>query len=479
MRIRRILEIILSALVGGCVAFIVFLFLMNNKNSTSTISSKTKEISSSNKSSSMLDLSDAAEFSVKTVVHVETIYNRNTDSTKDLYDFLFGFSKRKRAAQPSMSSGSGVIVTSDGYIVTNNHVIEGASEILVTLYDKRNFEAELVGQDPVSDLALLKIKSEKLPVLKFGDSDKLKLGEWVLAVGNPFNLTSTVTAGIISAKARDIGLSRKNKMSIESFLQTDAAVNPGNSGGALVNSHGQLVGINTAIESKTGSYTGYSFAIPSSIVKKVVGDLIKYKKVQRAFIGISIVGVDSQIAHEKSLNEIKGVYILSVAKSGAAELAGLEEGDIVLAINSKAVNSNPQFLEQISTYNPGDKVEFTILRGKESKHIDVLLRNKDGEEKLIFNEDAILLGAKLKPITKQEQNMLKIKTGLKVLDLSEGKFKEIGIQKGFIIYKINNTIIKNIGDIKKIIEKDRGEGIFISGVYPNGKVKYYAFSMIN
>jgi len=306
-----------------------------------------------------MDFTAAAESSVNAVVHVKTTAFRQME-VNPLYEFFFGITPESQS-RPVMGFGSGVIISEDGYIVTNNHVIEGSDEVQVTMNDRREFKAELIGVDPTTDLALLKIDEKGLPKIKYGDSDNLQLGEWVLAVGNPYNLTSTVTAGIVSAKARNINILR-NSFSIESFIQTDAAVNPGNSGGALVNTLGQLVGINTAIASRTGNYTGYSFAIPVSIVQKVVGDLMEFGEVQRALLGVTITNVTSELAKEEKLDDTKGVYVSGLSENGAAMDAGIKPGDVITSINGIKVNTVSELQEQISKYRPKDKVDVLLKR---------------------------------------------------------------------------------------------------------------------
>ena len=305
----------------------------------------------------------AAEAAVHGVVHVKTKAYRE-GSGNPFYDFFFGY-RDDGEPEPVLGYGSGVILTSDGYIVTNNHVIEGSEEVEVILNDKRSFDAEIIGTDPNTDLAVLKIRENNLPILRFGDSDALRLGEWVLAVGNPYNLTSTVTAGIVSAKARNINILRGEglSLSIESFIQTDAAVNPGNSGGALVNTNGDLVGINAAIASRTGAFTGYSFAIPVSIVKKVVEDIIEYGAVQRAVLGVIITELDAEAARKNNIDNITGVLVTGLRQNGAAIDAGIKVNDVITAVNGVPVNSPSELQEQVSRYRPNDKIGVTINRG--------------------------------------------------------------------------------------------------------------------
>jgi Do/DeqQ family serine protease len=330
----------------------------------------------------VFDFTEAAERSIHAVVHVTSKYNlENDDYYKNpIYNWLFSEAYRRS----SVSFGSGVIISEDGYIVTNYHVVEKSDEIQVVLNDKRTFTAELVGTDPSTDIALLKLESTNLPYISFGNSDILKVGEWVLAVGNPFNLTSTVTAGIVSAKARNINILRdQSNYPIESYIQTDAAVNKGNSGGALVDLKGELVGINSAIISPSGSYSGYSFAIPINLVKKVVADIIKYGEVQRAVLGVEIRDVNSNDLENFNLDKIEGILIIGVSKDGAAKDAGIKEGDVILKINNIKVNSTAELTEQIGKYRPGEKVYVTIKRDNKRKQFNVLLRNMHGNTKIV------------------------------------------------------------------------------------------------
>ena len=381
-------------------------------------------------------------------------------------------------------SGSGVVVSNDGYIVTNNHVVEQAGKIEVTLSDRHTYTAKVIGKDPETDLALLKIDATNLPFMDYGNSDETQVGQWVLAVGNPYNLTSTVTAGIISAKGRNIDIlpnnPSKNLYPIESYIQTDAAVNPGNSGGALVNTEGQLVGINSAIASATGSYTGYSFAIPVNLVRKVVADLLQYGTVQRAFLGVSIRTVDEDIAKTAGLNTTNGIYVDGVTEHGAAEAAGLKEGDVIIKVGDQGVNDVPGLEEQIARMRPGDKVNITINRNNKEMEIPVLLRNLDGNTNKVGavekEEPAVsnVLGASFSTASKEELSKLGIENGVKVVQLDNGKLRSIGIQKGFIITKIDHQRVATAGDLEHILKNKTG-GILVEGVYPDGSRAYYAF----
>jgi len=478
MKTKLFLGRVLTAIVGGVVAVLLFILFANHDKNIVTVS-EPNTVHLANHSASggnVVDLTDAAAISVKSVVHVKTLYSNEEYQSNPFYDFLFGNAEKNYQKAPSLGSGSGVIISSDGYIITNNHVVRGSKLINIVLYDKRSYEAKLIGQDPYTDLALLKINEKDLPYLELGNSDELKLGEWVLAVGNPFNLTSTVTAGIISAKARTLGLSG-NKMSIESFLQTDAAVNPGNSGGALVDTKGRLVGINTAIESRTGSYTGYSFAIPATIVKKTIEDLKDFGEVQRAFLGVSIRTVDANLADKIGVKRIEGVYVAGINKDGAADRSGIKVGDIILDVHGKVVNSSSELQEQVSKFHPGDHVTIIIKRDGKKKQIDLVLRNRLGDTRTVKTNDLTVLGADFEPISTQEKYQLQINRGVKVKNLRSGKLKDENIKEGYIIYKINDKPIYKTEDIQNALREVKDGGVFISGIYPDGNVKYYAFSL--
>jgi len=376
-------------------------------------------------------------------------------------------------------SGSGVIIAANGYIVTNNHVIDKASKIEVVLDDKRKFEAELVGADPNTDLAVLKVKADNLPFVKYGNSDDVKVGQWVLAVGNPFNLNSTVTAGIISAKGRNIGiLNRKDNMGLESFIQTDAVVNPGNSGGALVNLNGDLIGINSAIASHTGSYEGYSFAIPSSLASKVVDDLLKYKVVQRALLGVQIQEVDAKLASEKKLNTLNGVYVQGLTTGSAAAQAGLKKDDIITQINGVAVNTSSQLQEQVARFRPGDKIKVSYLRGGTTGLAEAVLRNATGTTGIV-REDAIAAaityeGATIAAVPPRDLAKLGLEGGAKISGIKGSNFRETGMADGFIITRIDKNQVTKPADVRNYLEQSRqNSGALVEGVYPDGRKAYY------
>ncbi|GAB3234303.1 trypsin-like peptidase domain-containing protein [Hymenobacter seoulensis] len=433
-----------------------------------------------------LNFTAAAASVTPAVVHVMTEYapkaSQNDMSRMD--PFLRQFfgedmdQYQGRRQGPQQGSGSGVIIAANGYIVTNNHVIDKADKIEVVMDDKRKFAAELVGTDPTTDLALLKVKADNLPFIRYGNSDNVKVGEWVLAVGNPFNLNSTVTAGIISAKGRNINiLRREDGMGVESFLQTDAVVNPGNSGGALVNLNGDLIGINSAIASQTGSFVGYSFAVPSSIVSKVIDDLLKYKVVQRALLGVQIREVDAQLASEKKLSSLNGVYVMGAGKNSSAADAGLQEGDIITEINGVKVNTSSQLQEQVARFRPGDKIKVTYLRDSKERTATATLRNSTGTTDIIREEVASTLkyeGATLVPVTRQEQNKLGIEGGAKINGIKGSNFRETGIADGFIITRIDKNRVTKPQDVQRYLEAAKAtDGALVEGVYPDGRKAYY------
>ena len=432
----------------------------------------------------------AAEMTVPAVVHITTTYvaqNQNQIFGQDpFYNLFFGTpAPQQRQPEAPMATGSGVIVSSDGYIVTNNHVIENAEKIEVTLNDKRSYIATLVGRDPNTDLALLKIKEQGLPSISYANSDDLKVGEWVLAVGNPFNLNSTVTAGIVSAKGRNLDVLASNPQNgvypIESYIQTDAAINPGNSGGALVNTAGQLVGINAAIKSNTGSYAGYSFAIPVNIVKKVSADLLEFGEVQRAFLGISIRDLDAKLAEEKHIKTIKGVYVNTVTGGGAGESAGLRDGDVIVKIANQDVNNVPELQEQVGKFRPGDKIMVSVQRNGEIKDIEVTLKNRKGNTEVLKKEKSEtvvnILGANFQEVSADEMRRLNIQNGLKITHLNNGKLRSAGIREGFVITRIDKKDISSMDDLKEALENKEG-GVLIEGIYANSGLRaYYGFGL--
>lgn len=428
---------------------------------------------------------DASESSINSVVHVTTKVVQ-TSFQRDLFqEFFYGpGAGGKEFKQYGSGSGSGVIVSSEGYIVTNNHVIENASEIEVILNDNSKYSAKLVGADPSTDIAVLKIDGSGFLPIPLGNSDDLHIGEWVLAVGNPFNLTSTVTAGIVSAKARNINLlsdrTQQNIVPIESFIQTDAAVNPGNSGGALVNTKGELVGINTAIASQTGSYSGYSFAVPVNLVQKVMRDLIDYGIVQRGYLGVQIADINQELKESNKLPNTKGVFVSKVMEDGSAQNAGMKDGDVILKIGSREVNSVAELQEEIGKRRPGDKVILTIrTKNGDEEMKELVLRNKEGETKLVSKEEIsknYSLGATFVDLTSKEKKELNVTYGVKITSLTSGKLKSIGLQEGMVITKVNNEPVETV---EQLTNKLNGvnRGVLLEVLSPSGKRDYYGFGL--
>jgi serine protease Do len=433
---------------------------------------------------SNINFVQAADMSIHAVVHVKTTYGSEPTSNNNSYDPFRDFFWGNPNPGPQVATGSGVIISGDGYIVTNNHVIDKGDKVEVTLNDKRTYTADVIGKDPSTDLALLKIKETGLPYLIYGNSDDVKVGEWVLAVGNPFNLTSTVTAGIVSAKGRNINILANNQQDgapspIESFIQTDAAVNPGNSGGALVNTSGQLVGINSAIASNTGSYTGYSFAIPVDIVKKVVNDLLEFGKVQRAFLGVSIHDIDSKFAKDNGIIDMKGIYVNGTTAGSAAEIAGIQKGDIITKVSNIEVNTTSSLLEQVGKFRPGDKINITLKRDGKEMEMPVELKNQEGNTKLVNKEPEVntsALGATFESVDPSEMKKLGINNGLRITSLDGGKLRSAGIKEGFIIMSIDKKKITTREDLQSALNNKQG-GVLIEGIYPNGVRAYYAFGL--
>ena len=427
-----------------------------------------------------VDFTAAAEHSVNAVVHVTT---ETTVNLRDPFADFFWGSRAPTQQQQRQGAGSGVIISPDGYIVTNNHVIEGADRIAVHMNDRRNFEARVVGRDPSTDIAVLKIDADDLTTLSYGNSDDVRVGEWVLAVGNPMNLTSTVTAGIVSAKARNINLLQydpsRDIFPLESFIQTDAAVNPGNSGGALVNASGELIGINSAIASTTGSYSGYSFAIPVNIVKKVTNDLVEFGAVQRAYLGVSIRDLDQKLADELDMDRPRGVYVNGITEGGAAKNAGLEAGDVILKVGSIPVNNVTQLQEQVGKFKPGDRVPVTVLHGDRESVLELTLRGKEGSTVATAKERSERLeslGAELRAASVEELKALRLKQGVKVTGIHGGKFRSSGIREGFIITRIDEEPVSSPEDVERILAAKRG-GVLVEGSYPNGMRAYYGLGL--
>ena len=439
-----------------------------------------------------VDLTYAAEKSLPAVVHIKYVQNSKVQTVEvpsspfdDFFGDFFGFGqgnggKRKQQIQTpkKQATGSGVIISSDGYIVTNNHVVNGADELTVTLNDNREFSARIIGTDPSTDLALIKVNGKDLPTLPIGDSDKLKVGEWVIAVGNPFGLNNTVTAGIVSAKARSLGAN-----GLESFIQTDAAINQGNSGGALVNTEGQLVGINAMLYSPTGSYSGYGFAIPTTIMNKVVDDLKKYGSVQRALLGIQGGDVLNYINDQKEkgkdvdLGTNEGVYVAKVQDDGAGASAGLKEGDVIVAVDGKNVTKMAELQEVMASKRPGDKLSITYMRDKKKTAKTVTLKNEQGTTAVVKPADLDVLGGNFREITNEQKKQLNINYGLEVMKVNKGALQNANISRGFIIQRINDESVKTIDDLQKIVKAastSKDPVLYIQGIYPTGKKGYFA-----
>ena len=411
-----------------------------------------------------------------------------SDPFSDFFSDPFGFfgnpqgngGKQKRSVRTpkQQGSGSGVIISTDGYIVTNNHVVADADELTVTLNDNKEYSARIIGTDKASDLALIKIDGKNLPAITIANSDDIKVGEWVLAVGNPFNLTNTVTAGIVSAKARSL-----YQNGVESFIQTDAAINPGNSGGALVNTRGELIGINAMLYSQTGSFSGYGFAIPTSIMNKVVADLKQYGTVQRALIGIQGQDVKNYVDAKKDKGEdvdlgtMEGIYVAKVSEESAAEEAGMKEGDVITAIDGKPVGKMAELQEVLAKKRPGDKVSVTYLRDKKKATKTLTLKNEKGNTQVVKKADLDVLGGNFRAITDAQKEQMNIGYGLEVLKVNAGKLKNAGITKGFIIQRVNDSAVKTIEDLQNAVKEastSKDPVLYIQGVYPTGKKAYFA-----
>ncbi len=474
MKARNFLTSLSIAIIGGLIAVFAYSkFVPREQRIVKTIVEQPVGFASlPSGEMSSTGFVDAAKHSVEAVVHVKT------QSTREAYNPImeFFYGDKYQDQQQVMGFGSGVIISDDGYIVTNNHVIDNSNQISVALNDKREFDAKLIGTDPSTDIALLKIEAEDLKFVQWGNSDDVQVGEWVLAVGNPFNVTSTVTAGIVSAKGKNIGIIQ-DQYRIESFIQTDAAVNRGNSGGALVNTKGELIGINTAIISPSGGYAGISFAVPVSIVQKVVKDLVEFGTVQRAILGVNIQEVTDELTKEKGLAKIEGVYISGVSSDGAAKQAGIESGDLILSVNGIKVNSPGELQEQISKYRPNDKVQVLVKRQGKTKQFEVTLRNLHGRtevlEAKVFEP---VLGARFEDLTREEMAELGVKYGVRVAELQAGKLRVEGVREGFVITQINNKPVDSVEKLKSVMSTIKG-GVYVEGIYPNGVVAYYAFGI--
>ena len=441
-----------------------------------------------------VDLTYAAEKALPSVVHIKYVQNskiRTVDVQSDPFSDFFadpfggffgrgngGTQKRQIQTPKKVATGSGVIISVDGYIVTNNHVVDGADELIVTLNDNSEYSARIIGTDKTTDLALIKIDGKNLPAITIINSDDIKVGEWVLAVGNPLGLNNTVTAGIVSAKARSLGAN-----GVESFIQTDAAINSGNSGGALVNTRGELVGINAMLYSQTGSYSGYGFAIPTTIMNKVVDDLKKYGVVQRAMLGVTggnvkdYVDAQKENGKEVDLGTMEGVYIDKVAEDCAAADAGLEKGDVIISADGQKVTRMAELQEIIAKKRPGDKINLTYLRNKKKHNVSVTLKNEQGNVSVVKNADLDALGAVFREVTDAQKSQLNIKYGVEVVKVNNGKLKDAGMGKGYIITHVNDTSIKTLDDLAEIVKSastSKAPVLYIKGIYPTGRKTYYA-----
>ena len=449
-----------------------------------------------------VDLTYAAEKALPSVVYIKSVQNSKvqtieySDPFEDFFSDPFGGffgrgqgqgnnGKRQRQVQTPKraAAGSGVIISADGYIVTNNHVVDGADELTVSLTDNKEYSARIIGTDKTTDLALIKIDGKNLPAITIANSDNVRVGEWVLAVGNPLGLNNTVTAGIISAKARTLGAN-----GVESFIQTDAAINQGNSGGALVNTRGELVGINAMLYSQTGSNIGYGFAIPTTIMNKVVDDLKQYGNVQRAMIGIEGMDVKNYVDAEKEkdkevdLGTMEGIYVAKVVEDGAAEAAGLKEGDVITAVDGQKVTKFGELQGILAKKRPGDKVTLTYMRNKKSHTATATLKNEQGNTKVVKNADLDVLGGTFRAITDSQKEQLNIGYGLEIVKVAGGKLKDAGVPKGFIIQKVNDQSIKSIENLQDAVKEastSKEPVLYIQGIYPTGKKGYFAVPLQN
>lgn len=475
MKTKQVFVVIIAAIIGGLIAVFTYSALVD-KNHDARVAAMKEPVSLVSLKAgldSSTDFTYAAEKTVNAVVNVRT--ESTIEYQNPFYEFFYG-DRYRGEEQRQTGIGSGVIITADGYIVTNNHVVENSDKVTITLNDKRELDAKVVGTDKSTDLALLKIDADNLHFITFGNSDECKVGEWVLAVGNPFNISSTVTAGIISATGRSMDII-DDEYRIESFIQTDASVNQGNSGGALVNLRGEIIGINTAIITPSGGNVGISFAIPSSIVQKVVKDLIEFGTVQRAVIGVSISEITNDLAKKEGLDVLEGAYVNSVNDNSAAKEAGIEKGDVITKIDNIPIKSPNQLQELVGRHRPGEKITIEVKRKDKTKQFEVTLRNLQGDTGIIkAGAYETILGAKVVNLDDQEKSKLGIKYGVKVTELQDGKLKSEGVKPGFVITQINNQPVYSISDLEKLFRNIKG-GVYVEGIYPNGSVAYYAFGL--
>jgi len=481
MKAKNLLGGLFMAILGAAIALFAYTKINAKPSGTLAKDSSNVELrdadallTSLSMQQGQIDFTFAAEQTVHAVVHVRTKSMVGPQAGNPIWEYFYG----ERYSKPREVSGygSGVIISADGYIITNNHVIEDAENVEVKLNDNRTFTAEIVGRDPTTDIALLKVKGTGLPFVRYGDSDQLRLGEWVLAVGNPFNLTSTVTAGIVSAKGRSLGILDAD-LRIESFIQTDAALNMGNSGGALVNTKGLLVGITSAIVSPSGAYAGNSFAIPVTIVKKVVEDLKQFGEVQRAIIGVNIIEVTQEDAEKYKLSEVKGARITNVIADGSAEAAGLKENDIIIKVDGIAVSTPSELQEPVGKYRPGDKANITYMRNGKEVTVPVTMRNVAGNTSVVTREmggGGLVYGARLESLGSTDKDRYDVDYGVKVTELNDGKFKDLGIKKGYIILSINGKKVKNSTEVRQATDNEN-DLKSIEGIQSNGTIFSFSF----
>jgi serine protease Do len=481
MKVKYLLGGFFMALLGASVALFAYTRIAGKPATVITKDSSGVEVenaraflTSMQMQEGQIDFTYAAEQTVHAVVHVHTKTMMGSQADNPIMEWFYGDRYSSKPREVS-GYGSGVIISADGYIITNNHVIENAESVEVTLNDKRTFTAQIIGRDPGSDIALLKVKGDNLPFIKYGDSDKLRLGEWVLAVGNPFNLTSSVTAGIVSAKGRSLGLN-EGDYRIESFIQTDAALNMGNSGGALVDTKGLLVGITSAIMSPSGAYAGNSFAIPVTIVKKVVDDLKEYGQVQRALIGVNIKDVESEDAEKQNLSEVKGILVTRVIEDGSASDAGLKENDVIIKLDGQQVNTVAELQEQVGKHRPGDKVNVTYLRNGKETTVPLVLKNASGNTSVVtasMNQSEVF-GAKLESLNSSDKRSFRVDYGVKVIDIDDGKFRDLGIKRGYIILSVNGKKVKNPDEVRQYTNNESTLKS-IGGIQSDGTIFNYTF----
>ena len=473
---KSLLTICVSAVVAGLTAFgVVKACVPGEVAGASAISADGAAYRTVNLSQTDYpDFTYAAESAVDAVVYVKVTIRQQQNYTVDpFFRFFFGDQATPQSRE-QQGSGSGVIIRPDGFIVTNNHVVDGATKVEVTLNNNKTYPATVIGTDPATDVAIIKIDAQGLPVVPFGDSDQLRLGQWVIAIGSPYDLRSTITAGIVSAKGRQMP-HYNGEFKIESFIQTDAAVNPGNSGGALVNQKGELVGVNTAIISQTGSYTGYSFAIPSNIVRKIADDLIDFGSVKRAILGVTMSAITDEKAKELKLFSPNGVYIEEVLEGGAADKAGIRKGDVLVKVESTAITSPSSLQEKVSSYNPGDKAAVTVIRGGDEKILEVTFQGTASETGTRdIDGSTAFYGSKIREASKETLAALGLKSGVEIVSVGPGKVQDAGVKDGFIILYVNDQPVSKAEDVINIVKKAK-RAVYVEGVTSYGKAAYFAF----